>query len=80
MLAPTHAASHNPDGKVSSITAINSATVNQNTFVEVDDIESDLKYTLIRTTSGNDPDTSDRYLGLPPLPADAPTNLVSPGG
>ena len=36
----------------------------QNTFVEVHYTEPDLKYTLIGTAGGNDPDTGDQYLGL----------------
>ena len=35
-----------------------------NTFVEVDYTEPDIKYTLVGTTGGNDPDTGDIYRGL----------------
>ncbi len=36
----------------------------RNVFVEVDYTEPDLKYTLVGTAGGNDPDTGDIYLGL----------------
>ncbi len=36
----------------------------QRTFIEVDYPQPDLKYTLIGTAGGNDPDTGDIYLGL----------------
>ena len=36
----------------------------QNTFVETDYTEPDIKYTLVGTAGGNDPDTGDIYRGL----------------
>jgi YD repeat-containing protein len=38
--------------------------VGQGTFVEVDYTEPDIKYTLVGTAGGNDPDTGDIYRGL----------------
>ncbi len=52
------------DGDMGSTHLADYAYLGLSKFVEVDYTEPDVKYTLIGTTGGNDPDTGDIYCGL----------------